>query len=102
MIVIAAMDAMMSELDPAGRKAVGNALMRKYANATSLPGAPDLTPVQWRVLRMTADGMTAEECARRIGIGSKTVFSHKLRIREKLGAENFLHAVALAFRRGML
>ena len=102
MIVIAAMDAMMSELDPVSRKAVGNALMRKYANETSLPGAPDLTPIQWRILRMTADGLTAEECARRIGIGSKTVFSHKLRIRKKLGAENFLHAVTLAFRQGML
>ena len=101
-LVIAAMDAMMAELDARDRKAIGNAFVRKYANESARDGAPDLTPVQWRILRMTAEGLTAEECAGKIGIGSKTVFSHKLRIREKLGAANFLHAVTLAHRKGML
>lgn len=101
-IALSVMDAMMSELGTDARRAVGNAFVRKYANESSLPGTPDLTPVQWRILRYTADGLTAQECAEKIGIADKTVFTHKLRIKEALGARNSVQMVAMAFRHGML
>lgn len=101
-IALSVMDAMMSELGTDARRAIGSAFVRKYANESSLPGAPDLTPVQWRILRYTADGLTGGECAAKVGIADKTVFTHKKRIREALGARNSVEMIARAFRMGML
>ncbi len=61
-----------------------------------------LTDREIEILNLIAAGLTAKEVADRMGITYKTVENHKQRIFGKLGVQNQAHAVAVAFRRGLL
>jgi DNA-binding CsgD family transcriptional regulator len=61
-----------------------------------------LTPRQLDVLRLIADGLTADAVARRLGIGLVTVRAHLLHVRQALGARSTTHAVAIAVRTGVI
>lgn len=67
----------------------------------SRPGT-DLTDLERRVLYWTANGDTDETIARRLFYGRTGIQAIQQRIKQKLGAANRAHAVALGFRRGYL
>lgn len=62
----------------------------------------NLTPRQIEILRLTADGYTCPAIARRLFIEVNTVKSHRLYMYRRLRARNAAHAVAIAYRRGIL
>jgi len=61
-----------------------------------------LSPRQRQVLTLAADGMTKDEIGRTLFIMEATVRRHMTDLREKLGARNTAHAVAIAVRRGWI
>lgn len=54
------------------------------------------------MLTLAADGMTKDEIGRTLFIMEATVRRHMTDLREKLGARNTAHAVAIAVRRGWI
>jgi DNA-binding NarL/FixJ family response regulator len=61
-----------------------------------------LSPREMQVLQTVCQGLTTAAAARRLGIATKTVETHKARILAKLGARTQAEAVATAARRGLL
>lgn len=61
-----------------------------------------LTPREHEILRLTADGMSAPDIARKLHLGATTVKTHLQRVYEKLGVSDRAAAVAEAMRRGIL
>jgi two-component system, NarL family, nitrate/nitrite response regulator NarL len=61
-----------------------------------------LTPREGEILRLTADGMSAPDIARKLHVGATTVKTHLQRVYEKLGVSDRAAAVAEAMRRGIL
>lgn len=66
------------------------------------PARPELTERQAELLRLTADGLTLEEIARRWGIEPVTVRGYSHRLCRRLGARHLAHAVHLAHQAGLL
>ena len=66
--------------------------------------SPDirLSPRQLDVLRWASEGLKVEEIADRLSISTHTADMHLRIVRERLGVSNTIHAVAEAFRRGMI
>lgn len=64
--------------------------------------AARLSPREHEVLVAIADGLTNELIAGRLGCGIETVKTHQKRICRKLSARGRTHAVAVAFRSGVL
>ena len=102
MMMLNVIDAAMSALSEGDRGRVARVFANKYSNYVSPPGSPDLTPMQWRVLRCLADGLSTEEIQNHLYVSRRSVSSHLEQIIDKLGAANRTHAVAEAFRKGML
>lgn len=63
---------------------------------------PQLTPRQREVLSWTAEGLSSEAAADRIGISTSAVNYHLGLAARRLGAANKIQAVALAIRRGLI
>ena len=63
---------------------------------------PLLTPVELRVLQLVAEGRTAREIGEVLFMAEKTVKNHLSNIYRKLDVRNSSHAVAAAYRRGLL
>lgn len=59
---------------------------------------PRLTPRELEALILTADGKTAKEIGRRLGISDRTVEAYLVSARHKLGAENTVKAIARAVK----
>ena len=55
-----------------------------------------LTRREIQVLRHLADGMSSREVAKRLGISYFTVKQHRVRIKQRLGATTFVHAIMIA------
>lgn len=62
----------------------------------------ELLPSELYVLRWYSHGLTAEMVADVMGISPYTVRQYRDRARLKLAAKNTAHAVAIAFRHGLL
>jgi DNA-binding NarL/FixJ family response regulator len=62
----------------------------------------NLTDKQKAVLALIADGLTEKMIARRLGVTVNTIKDYRIVLRDKLKAKNAAHAVALAFRAGVL
>ena len=62
----------------------------------------NLSPKEIAILKSAADGLIYMQIANKCGICRNTVKNHCSRIREKLGADNTVHAVAIALRRGII
>ena len=75
------------------------ALLRRGGAAES---APELTPRELEVLALLAQGLDQRAIAERLVISSKTVGSHIEHILTKLGVNNRVQAVALAYRSGLV
>lgn len=61
-----------------------------------------LSPRQLEVLRWAAEGLKNDQIADRLAISTHTADMHLRAVREKLGVTNTVHAVAEAFRLGIL
>lgn len=61
-----------------------------------------LTDRQLQVLRLRAEGVGNAGIARRLWLSPDSVAQHLRLAREKLGARDTTHAVALAYERGLL
>jgi DNA-binding NarL/FixJ family response regulator len=76
-------------------------------NRTATPRAipteiPKLTPREKQILYFTAEGVSRKVIAKLLYISVRTVASHSHSMYEKLGARERAHAVAIAFRMGIL
>ncbi|MER9353804.1 LuxR family transcriptional regulator [Mesorhizobium sp. M0514] len=65
-------------------------------------GSVGLSPRQNDVLQWASLGLSVEAIADRLGISSHTADSHLRAARERLGVQNTVHAVAEAFRLGLI
>jgi DNA-binding CsgD family transcriptional regulator len=61
-----------------------------------------LSPREHRVISLVADGLTNHEVSRDLAISEETVKDHMKSILYKLNARNRAHAVAIAYRQGLL
>lgn len=61
-----------------------------------------LTPQEYRVLCLMAEGLDRREIAWKMELGSETVKTHQRSLYKKLGANNRTHAVAIAVRQGII
>ncbi|WP_348627204.1 helix-turn-helix transcriptional regulator [Mesorhizobium sp. WSM2561] len=61
-----------------------------------------LSPRQQDVLRCAAEGLTVDRIADRLTISRNTADTHLRSVRERLGVTNNVHAVAKAFRLGLI
>ena len=61
-----------------------------------------LTPLEQRIVALTAEGHSAKEIARAVSIAPRSVERHLDTCRQKLGAVNNAHLVAAAFGSGQL
>ncbi|MFD2421616.1 helix-turn-helix transcriptional regulator [Amycolatopsis pigmentata] len=75
----------------------------KQAHAASRrPPRELLTPQQMEILRYLAGGRTCVEIGRELGISESAVRTRAYRMFRRLNAATAAHAVAIAFRRGLL
>jgi len=65
-------------------------------------GADELTPREFEILQLMADGFENSQISRQLFISRETVKSHVRRLLRKLHARSRTHAVALAFRRSLI
>jgi DNA-binding CsgD family transcriptional regulator len=63
---------------------------------------PQLTQREHAILRVVAQGMTARQVARTLGISARTAENDLARLYRKLGARNRSEVVAIAFQLGLL
>lgn len=66
------------------------------------PVAPALSPRQREVLQMLAEGLPAKEIAFRLGIGAKTVETHRAAVMDRLGIHDVAGLVRYAIREGLV
>jgi DNA-binding NarL/FixJ family response regulator len=83
----------------AGGKRVQKELLQQTAEHM---GEDELTEREIEVLKHVADGHGNREIGERLFISGETVKVHMKHIKEKLGAKDRTHAVALAERRGII
>jgi DNA-binding CsgD family transcriptional regulator len=61
-----------------------------------------MSPRQFEVIALAAQGLSTEQAARLMKVNHETLKSTRRRAIKKLGAANITHAVAIAYERGML
>jgi two-component system, NarL family, response regulator DesR len=71
------------------------------SGARRLPGQP-LTERQVQVLGAAARGLNVRQTARELHLAENTVRGHRAIVLRALQARSTAHAVAIAFRRGIL
>jgi two-component system nitrate/nitrite response regulator NarL len=77
-------------------------LLRRAGERKVAANGYELTRRELEVLGLLADGLGQREIAHRLVISPKTVGTHVERILSKLGVHTRAHAVAMAFRHGLL
>lgn len=80
---------------------LGSRARRRALQAARAEGVP-LTRRQRQVLLLIADGLTSGEIAARLVVQPGTAKSHTRDLLARLGARSRAHAVAVAFRRGLI
>ncbi len=61
-----------------------------------------LSPREVEVMQLVADGHTAQEIGKLLGIVEQTAKNYKTEAKGKLGAQNIVHAVVILMRSGVL
>lgn len=64
--------------------------------------SPALTRRQREILQLFADGLSTDRAARSLGLSPETVRTHIKAVLSRLGAHDRAHAVAIAFRGGLI
>jgi DNA-binding NarL/FixJ family response regulator len=86
-------------LDPA----VTHHVLTDYRRTSEEAGVRSiLTPTELEILKLVAEGLTAREIGEQLFIAEKTVKNHLTNVYRKLNVRNSSHAVAEAYRRGLL
>ena len=62
----------------------------------------DLNQRQLQILRRIADGWQFKQIATELGVTESAVTTAVMRLRQRVGASNAAHLVAIAFRKGLL
>ena len=80
------------------REAIEGARQKAQAVAGSrlaphFPGRDLLTPREFQVLELIANGASSKEAGRQLGISPRTIEVHRARVMEKLGAKNTIDLV---------
>lgn len=83
----------------AGGRPIGEAVALRIA---ARERASPLSRRELEVLAMVSEGMPYDGIGSRLGITERTVRAHVVSAKEKLGAANTTHAVAICFTRGLL
>ena len=65
-------------------------------------GGDDLTEREMEILVFAAEGETAGETGERLFLSIETVKGYRKKIIAKLEARNMVHAIAIAFRTGLI
>lgn len=65
-------------------------------------GAAALTARERQVLALVAEGLSSKEIAAELGIGARTVETHRERVMDKLDARNAADLVRIAFALGLV
>lgn len=61
-----------------------------------------LSTRELEILELISEGLTNKQIANRLWLSVETVKSHVSAVHAKLGADSRAHAVAIAFRQGLL
>jgi len=88
----------------AGQRVFGSGIAQAVA-AAALDGdalLARLTPREFEVLRLAANGVTAAEIAARMHLSQKTILNHLSAIRQKLEVDNDFRLSLLAARHGLV
>jgi DNA-binding NarL/FixJ family response regulator len=89
-----------SYLGTAVSRQVVDAYMGLRAGGTNPPRA-ELTPRQREVLKLVAEGRTSRQIAAALGIGVRTVETHRAELMDRLGVRDTAGLVRYAVRRGL-
>jgi DNA-binding NarL/FixJ family response regulator len=79
---------------------VSRAVVTAYLTRSDLPPDP-LTSREREILQLIAEGQTTKEIAWRLGLSTKTVESHRIRLMHKLDIHETATLVRYAIRRGL-
>jgi DNA-binding NarL/FixJ family response regulator len=80
---------------------VSGDVLRRLARGSPSPGDA-LTPRQWEVLRLLAEGRRVKEIASELGLSVRTVETHKYEIMHLLEIDNTVDLVKFAIRQGIV
>ncbi|MGV8953622.1 MAG: helix-turn-helix domain-containing protein [Cypionkella sp.] len=78
------------------------AQVRSFRNVGIRTASEPLTPREKEVIRLSADGLTSQEIAIKLGMSPRTVNQHVDNVADKLGTKNRAHTVAEVIRHGLL
>ena len=70
---------------PYWEDAVDDGLLDELLERTPDPAHGVLTSREWQVLQMSADGRSAKDMARSLGLSHRTIECHRATLRRKLG-----------------
>ena len=73
----------------------------KKLGGTDSPAYNQLTKRERQVLQMLAEGHSTKEIAFSINVSAKTVETHRLNIRDKLGIDSLAELTKFAIREGL-
>jgi two-component system response regulator NreC len=79
---------------------VSRTVVTAYLNRSDLPSDP-LTSREREILQLIAEGETTKEIAWRLGLSTKTVESHRIKLMRKLDIHEMATLVRYAIRRGL-
>ena len=75
---------------------------RSFQNSGIKSSPASLTPREKEVLSLSAEGLTSQEIAAKLGMSARTVNQHVDNVADKLGTRNRAHTVAEVIRHGLL
>ena len=78
------------------------AQLRAFRSRPAKPGLAVLSPRERQVMRLSAEGLTAQAIGERLGISARTANQHADNAAEKLGTRNRIHTVAEAIRHDLI
>jgi DNA-binding NarL/FixJ family response regulator len=89
-----------------GHRFVGASLAELAERIGTGAGHPEptgrLSPREWDVLRLVAEGLTSGEIGTRLGISARTVETHRASLMHKLGVDTPAALIRHAIRHGLL
>lgn len=74
----------------------------RQVEKVTLESPRELTPRQRETLQLIAEGHSTKEIAFRLGVSVKTVETHRLQLKERLGIYNVAGLVRYALRIGLI
>jgi len=75
---------------------------RSFRSAGIKTSPATLTPREREVLSLSAEGLTSQQIAAKLGMSARTVNQHVDNVADKLGTRNRAHTVAEVLRHGLL